>query len=46
MVIRARAVLSDLAAELPDVAALGLRGNQVQYPGDVASLAELLTRLG
>jgi hypothetical protein len=46
VVIRARGVLSDLAAEFPAMSTLGLRGNQVQYPGDAASLAELLTRLG
>jgi hypothetical protein len=46
VVIRARAVLADLAAEFPAITALGLRSNQVQYPGDAASFAELLTRLG
>ena len=44
VVIRARAVLADLASEFPAVTGLGLRSNQVQYPGDAASFAELEVR--
>lgn len=48
VVMRAKEVLAGLASDGGPLAGPGptVRGNQVQYPGDAASLEELLTRLG
>ena len=48
VVMRAKEVLASLASDGGPLAGPGptVRGNQVQYPGDAASLEELLTRLG
>jgi hypothetical protein len=46
--MRAKEVLAALTADGGPAAlqSQSVRGNQVQYPGDAASLEELLTRLG
>jgi hypothetical protein len=46
VVMRAKEVLATLLADGGPEALQNVRGNQVQYPGDAASLEELLTRLG
>jgi hypothetical protein len=48
VVMRAKEVLAALTADGGPAAlqSQSVRGNQVQYPGDAASLEELLTRLG
>ncbi|HWN83244.1 MAG TPA: hypothetical protein VNM87_14200 [Candidatus Udaeobacter sp.] len=48
VVMRAKEVLAGITSDQGPLAGPGpaVRGNQVQYPGDAASLEELLTRLG
>jgi GGDEF domain-containing protein len=46
VVMRAREALADLEKDYPGASALDVRGNQVVFPGDVATLDELLARLG
>jgi GAF domain-containing protein len=46
VVLRARETLVQIANEYPAARGLDVRGNQVVFPGDVATLDELAARLG